>query len=254
MAAYETLANGAPRSPEGTIHVLALAGGVVFPPKEGRTLLFGRDKEGVHVCIGENDHRISRRHGRLTHHRGQWWVGNTGRVAMRLPGSRMLFPEEEEIPLGEGYTPMFVRGSNGREHVLEVFVAGSEHSQPRSLHQEPTEPQKTYRLSPAERLVLVALGQRYLLHDIYPQPQPYTRIAAQLAELQPAAGWGDRRVANLVADVRCRLSAKGVAGLTAEEVGEPVCNMLNHNLIRELMESTTLAPPDVRLLTHPNGD
>jgi len=251
---HESLAQGVPPSPQGTIHVLALAGGVAFPPKEGRTLLFGRDRQEVHVCIGENDQRISRRHGRLTHHLGQWWVSNTGKVPMRLPGSRMLFPEEEDIPLAEGYTPMFVRGSNGREHVLEVFVAGQENRRPSSRHQDPTEPPKTYRLSPTERLVLVTLGQRYLMHEMYPQPQPYARIAEQLAELQPDAGWKYKRVEKLVAAVRGRMSKKGVAGLTAEEVGEPVCNMLNHNLIRELMESATLAPPDIRLLSHPNGD
>ncbi|WP_280269081.1 hypothetical protein [Nocardia wallacei] len=33
--------------------------------------------------------------------------------------------------------------------------------------------------------------------------------------------------------------------------GEPVGNTLNHNLIRALMDSTTLVPPDLRLLDHP---
>jgi hypothetical protein len=36
-----------------------------------------------------------------------------------------------------------------------------------------------------------------------------------------------------------------VAGLTRDEVGEPVGNALNHNLITELLLTTTLVPPDL---------
>lgn len=45
-------------------------------------------------------------------------------------------------------------------------------------------------------------------------------------------------------------SAGGIAGLTREEVGEPVGNTLTHNLIRDLMESTTLVPPDLQLMDY----
>jgi hypothetical protein len=48
--------------------------------------------------------------------------------------------------------------------------------------------------------------------------------------------------------VRQRLSAKGVPGLTREEVGEPVGNTLNHNLLVALLRSTTLRPADVEVL------
>ncbi|MFI9384657.1 FHA domain-containing protein [Kutzneria sp. NPDC052558] len=252
-AGHDSLALGVPPSSPGTLFALALAGGVTFAPKEGRTVLFGRDRPEVHVCIGENDRRISRQHGRLTHHEGLWWISTTGRVPVRLPGSRLLFPEDKPIPLAEGYTPMFVHGSSGREHVMEIFVAGRDSSRPTSRHADPTQPPKTYRLSPVERLVLVVLGQRYLMHEAYPQPLSYLQTARHLGELQPDAGWGAKRIEHLVAGVRAKLSREGVAGLTSEEVGEPVGNMLNHNLIRELLESTTLAPPDVRLLSHP-GD
>jgi hypothetical protein len=44
-----------------------------------------------------------------------------------------------------------------------------------------------------------------------------------------------------------------VPGLTREEVGEPVGNALNDNLIRELVLSTTLVPPDLALLDDPPG-
>ena len=72
--------------------------------------------------------------------------------------------------------------------------------------------------------------------------------AAQLAELRPAAGWTRKRVEHLVVGVRNRLSADGVAGLTRAEIGEPVGNALNHNLLRELLLSTTLVPPDLAVL------
>ena len=48
--------------------------------------------------------------------------------------------------------------------------------------------------------------------------------------------------------IRRRLTRAGVPGLTREEVGEPVGNMLNHNLITELLQTRTLVPPDVLLL------
>lgn len=55
-------------------------------------------------------------------------------------------------------------------------------------------------------------------------------------------------VEHLVVGVRTRLSRDGVAGLTRAEIGEPVGNSLNHNLLRELLLSTTLVPPDLALL------
>jgi hypothetical protein len=251
-AGHDSLALGVPASAPGTIYALALGGGVTFGPREGRTLLFGRERPEVHVCIGENDRRVSRQHGRLTHHLDQWWISNSGRIPLRLPGSRLLFAEDEPMPLGHGYTPLFVRGSSGREHVLELFVAGPDADRPPSRHTDPTEPPKTWRLSPAERLVLVVLGQRYLLHEAYPQPLSWVQAARHLDDLQPDAGWTHKRVEHLVVSVRTRLSKDGVAGLTRDEVGEPVGNTLNHNLIRELLESTTLVPPDVRLLSRPD--
>lgn len=251
-ADHDSLALGVPASAPGTIYALAMGGGITLGPKEGRTLFFGRDRPEVHVCIGENDRRISRQHGRLTYHLDQWWISNSGRVPVRLPGSRLLFAEDEPVPIAQGYTPLFVRGSSGREHVLELFVAGAEAHQPPSRHGDPTQPPKTWRLSPAERLVLVVLGQRYLLHEAYPQPLAWRQAANHLADLQPEAGWTPKRLEHLVVSVRTRLSRDGVTGLTRDEVGEPVGNTLNHNLIRELLESTTLVPPDVRLLSHPD--
>jgi hypothetical protein len=60
-------------------------------------------------------------------------------------------------------------------------------------------------------------------------------------------------VEHLVGRVRARLSRAGVAGLTREEVAGSVGNALNHNLLTELVHSTTLVPPDLRRL-EPSDD
>jgi hypothetical protein len=250
-AAHESLALGVPSSAPGTIFALAITGGIVTKPRQGRTILFGRNRLEVHVCVGEDDPQVSRQHGLLTHHRGQWRVSNTGRRPLRLPGSRMLSPDEEPIPLAEGYTPLFIQGSSGREHLLELYVTGSDGRRPPSRHDDPTQLPRIWRLQKDERLALIVLGQHYLLHDAHPRPLSWRQAAEQLAELQPEAGWTAKRVEHMIVSVRTRLSKGGVAGLTREEVGEPVGNALNDNLMKELLESTTLVPPDLAILEDP---
>lgn len=217
-------------------------------PREGRAIRFGRNRPDIHVCVGADDRRFSRHHGILTHHLDRWWISNTERVPVRLPGARLLLPADEPIPLGDGYTPLFVPGSGGREHLLELYVAGPEGHRPVPRPGEPTQPPRTWRLATNEQLALVVLAQRYLLHAPQPQPLSWKQAARHLDDLQPESGWSPKRVEHLVRQVRTRMSRSGVAGLTREEVGEPVGNALNQNLIRELLESTTLVPPDLRLL------
>ncbi|QIS14145.1 FHA domain-containing protein [Nocardia arthritidis] len=242
------LAFGVPDSAPHTIYVLALTGGVATGPAPGRRIRFGRNRPEVDVCVGGDDRKISRCQGLLTHHENRWWVRNLGRQPLRLPGSRMLFGGEDPLPLDTGYTPMFIRGSGRREHLLELYVTGADTSRTGVGPADPTDPPRTWRFSDTERLVLIVLAQRYLLQEAYPQPMAWSQAAIHLDDLQPDAGWTAKRVEHVVEKVRARLSAKGVAGLTREEVGEPVGNTLNHNLIRELIDSTTLIPPDLRLL------
>ncbi|MGH3622723.1 MAG: FHA domain-containing protein [Sciscionella sp.] len=252
--AHDSLAFGVPPSAPGTIFALAIAGGIVVGPRDGRTILFGRNRPDVHVCVGEDDRKVSRQHGVLTHRKDLWWVSNTGRLPIRLPGSRLLFGDEDPVPLDEGYTPLFVRGSSGREHLLELYVTGPGGQRPALRHRDVTEPPRTWRLSADERLVLIVLGQRYLLHEARPQPLPWRQAAEALAELQPDAGWTPKRVEHMVVAVRSRLSRNGVPGLKREEVGEPVGNALNDNLLKELVHSTTLVPPDLAILDdRPDG-
>lgn len=245
---HGSLAHGVPAAAPATLFALSVAGGLSVGPKEGRTLVFGRNRPEVHVCVGEDDPRVSREHGVLEHRADRWWIRNTGRLPVRLPGGRLLFAEEEPVPLTEGYTPVFVRGSAHREHLLELFVTGADGGRPAARHRDATQQPVLWRLDDDERLVLVVLGQRYLLHEHRPQPLSWRQAADQLAELQPDAGWTPKRVEHAVTAIRTRMSRGGVPGLTREEVGEPVGNALNDNLIRELVLSTTLVPPDLEIL------
>jgi hypothetical protein len=245
---HESLARGVPQAVPGAIVALSLSGKVSLEPAEGRTMRFGRNRPAVDVCVGETDLQVSRTHGALTHHDGYWWVSNTGRLPIRLPRTRLLFRDEDPVPLPEGYTPLFIRGSRDREHLLEMYIVGWHGGQPSAQHEAMTQPPKRWRLTPDEHLALVVLGQRYLLHEANPQPMSRQHAAQILAELQPDANWSAKRVEHVVADVRARLSARGVHGLVREEVGEPVGNALNDNLLRELVLSTTLVPTDLAQL------
>lgn len=248
---YTSLAFGVAASAPGTIHALGMSGGVRFGPKEGRTIVFGRQELDVHVCVGRDDRAISRQHGSLRHHENHWWLRNTGRIPLLLPSSRLLFPEDEPFPLTPGYTPLFLRGFSGRQYMLELHVTGQEGDRPPDCPDDETLPPKTWSLLPVEKLALTVLAQRYLMHDTHQHPLTWKDTADQLAELQPAAGWTAKRVEKMVCRIRAELSAEGVSGLTREEVGEPVGNQLNHNLIQALMQSTTLGPAQLRLLEDP---
>jgi hypothetical protein len=252
-AGHASLAFGVSSPKPGDLYALAISGGITVRPQEGRTVVFGRNRPEVHVCIGENDLRVSRSHGLLTCRDRKWWVRTTGRLPVRFPDARLLFAGDEPIPLAEGYTPLFVRGSSGREHLLELYVAGPDEQRTASRHRDPTQPPRTWRLTPTERLILVVLAQRYLLHTPNPQPLAWQQAAEHLGDLQPDAGWTAKKVAHKVTAVRVRLSRGGVPGLTREEVGEPVGNKLNENLIHELMESTAIVPLDLSLLDDPES-
>lgn len=245
---HASLAFGVAEVVPDTIYLLSVSGGVRFHPKEGRFILFGRNRPEVHVCVGEDDRRVSRSHGRVSRHGDHWWLRNIGRLPLQLPRMRMLFPEDEPFPLGPGYTPVFINGTSCRRHLMEVYVTGEDGRLPRPAPEASTLADKPWKLSATERLALVVLSQRYLLHEAYPQPLAWRQAADRLAELRPEANWTHRKVEHTIAAVRRRLSKAGVSGLTREEVGEPVGNMLNHNLIVELLHSRTLVPPDLRLL------
>jgi hypothetical protein len=249
--AQRSLALGVANVAPGALCALTVATGLTVAPKEGLSLRFGRNKPQVEVCIGENDLHVSRVHGLVHHRERHWWVSNTGRSPIRLSSSLMLHPEGEPLPLAPGYTPLFLRGSRGREHLLELYVAGDDGGIPSSRPNEATEAPKRWRLTADEHAALTVVGQRFLLLDPNPQPLSRQQAAEQLQEVRPDTGWTPKRVEHLVSAVRKRLSDSGVPGLRREEVGEPVGLTLTVNLLRELVLSTTLVPLDLALLDDP---
>lgn len=240
-------------SAPGTIFVLGPEGGVSRDPVSGAIVTFGRNLPEVDVCVGGDDDRVSRRHGLLTCDGRSWTLANIGRLPIRLPASQMVFPDTDPVPLADGYTPMFIRSRSGREHLVEVRVAGSTGFAP-LRHDAHTNTGGSWSLSPDERLVLVVLGQRYLRHEAHPQPLSWRLVAEELAEIRPGQGWTAKRAEHIGVAVRKRLSQAGVSGLTRDEVGDPVGNALNHNLLVELVSAATLVPPDLRLLDELDDD
>lgn len=244
-----SLARGLPPCPAGTLFALGDRGGIAVDPTARLDVVFGRNEPEVHVCVGEGDRAVSRRHGVLRHDGRRWSVRNTGRVPIRLPGSHLLLSGHEE-PLPVAYTPLFIGSARHREHLLEVRVAGPARAGAEKVGEDDsTRVQPRWKLTDTERLVLVVLAQRYLRHEAYPQPMSWAQVAEDLDELRPGEGWRPKRAEHIVTAVRKRLVEHAVPGLTRDEVGEPVGNALNHNLIAELLVSATLVPPDLRILT-----
>lgn len=248
-ASTRSLVAQAPPAPPGTFFVLAAEGGYAVPPR-ACMLLFGRDRDEVDVPVGTDDPHISRKHGVLTCTGREWWLRNTGGLPIELPGSPMLLTGHERR-LDPGYTPLVINSSKHRSHLVEVRLTDGGHDGVASATDAvTTPPQDGYALNLQERLVLTALAQRYLGQDAYPQPLTWQQAADALnraprAVGSRAAGWTGRAVEAKVVEVRRRLA---VPGTTREEVGEPVGNMLNHNLILALLKTTTLMPQDLRLL------
>lgn len=245
-----SLAWGLPPCLRGTLFVLGEHGGISVSPTAGFIVIFGRSLLDAHVCVGENDRRVSREQGRLHCDGTRWTIHNAGTVPIRFPGSQLLLSGQDEL-LPVAYTPLFIRTAPGREHLLEVRIAGMPSAAPTTCHDQHTEKPEIWELTERERLVLVVLGQRYLRHEAHPQPLSWSQVAEELGELQPQAGWTVKRAEHIVGAVRTRLAGRDVPGLTRLDVGEPVGNALNHNLLLELLLSTTLVPPDLRLLDEP---
>ncbi|MEJ2866378.1 FHA domain-containing protein [Actinomycetospora sp. OC33-EN08] len=242
-----SLARGIPDAPEGTLFVLGDRGGIRVEPETRFEVVFGRNEPDVHVCLGTDDPGISRRHGLLSWDPRGWSLRNTGVIPIRFPGSRLLLSGHEE-PLSSTYTPLFIRTEPKREHLLEVRVVGRSGAGAKAKVDDSTRRPTTWQLTDRERIVLTALGHRYLRHEPHPQPESWANTAKELEVLQPDADWTNKKAEHVVLGVRNRLTDSGVPGLTRNEVGEPSGNVINHNLLFELLLSTSLVPPDLRLL------
>ncbi|MEI5100440.1 FHA domain-containing protein [Streptomyces sp. PmtG] len=251
MNSPASLARGVAPAPPGTLHARTVTGAVQAPPHPGHTLRFGRgDERDVDLGVGEHDLMVSRRHGELTCRGRTWWLRNTGQQLLRLPRGRMMHATTEPVPLAPGYTPLFVRGSGRREHLVELYVTGHDDRGPVSRRRTDTVPPQRWPLSDEERLLLVVLGQEYLLYEERPRPLTYARAAAQLAYLRGDERWGERKVEYRIEVVRRRLHDSGFPYplLHDPSTGRPSDNRLLHHLLKGLVESTTLVPPDLGLM------
>lgn len=247
-----SLARGLPPAEPGTLFVLGSNGGMSVAPDAGFPVVFGRNEPDVHVCVGADDPHVSRRHGYLTFEGAQWVLTNVGRLPIRFPGSRLVLGgDRAELPVA--YTPLFIVAPQ-QEHLLEVRIAAK--VPPPSAdggYEADTRRRDVWSLSPVERLVLVCLSQRYLRDEPQPQPLTWAQVADELSELRPAEKWTWRRAAHIVVNVRKRLSGR-VRGLLEEEVPPPVGNTLNHNLIMELLVTTTIGKADLLLLDEESAE
>jgi len=228
QAGHDSLAHGVVSRTPGALSVLGPRGGVVMPPQAGAEVTFGRNPALVTVGIGEEDRRVSRRHGSAQWREASWWLRVTGRTPVRLPGSRLLFADADPIRLTAGYTPLFLRGTRGQEHVLELFVSSDRDDRVR----------RPWQVTARERLVLTVLGQRYLRCEPAPRPLSWLQAAEHLASLQPLAGWTVVGVERLVADLRARMDTRtGAADWLRAEFVDP----------------GVIVPPDLALLAPEPG-
>lgn len=246
---FGSLTRGLPPSVKpGTLFVLGVNGGMSVEPDAPFSLIFGRSEPDVHVCVGAGDPHVSRQHGHIRREHDRWVVRNAGRLPIRItPSQLVLSGDQAELPAG--YTPLFIVGPK-QEHLLEVRIAAPAPVTAFGVEAEyeaKTRERKVWPLNPVEKLVIVCLGQRYLRNEPYPQPLTWGQVASELSALRPGEKWGERRAAHIVTNVRKRLS-RSVRGLLEEEVPPPVGNTLNHNLIMELLISTTIVKADLSLL------
>jgi hypothetical protein len=241
---------GKPWTSPGALIVRALSGAVAASPQEGERLRFGRfPVPKVEVCLGEDDIRVSRTHGVLVHQQGWWWLHNTGSRPIHISGGHRIRAGDEPVPLGPGFTTLMIRGTNDRQHVLELRVNDHDGARRAPLTDSRTMVPRIWPLNDEQRLVLVVLGQRYLSGEANPRPLTRKDVAQQLAELRPGEQWDIKRIDRIVEKVRDELRRHGVEGLFADEVDPPVGNLLSHNLLVELTVLTeTLNRTDLALL------
>lgn len=240
-------------APPGTIIALGNSGGYVVPPRRF-TLCFGRSEDDVHVRVGHRDRRVSRVHGKLICDGAsrQWWLRNEGRLPIVLPQTMLL--SGHGMRLRSGHTRLLVGAAPNQEHLLEVHIFRGP-----GVPDVVAEPEAetllpdVFELSKRERLALVALAQRYLRQEPYPQPVTWQQAADDLNRASPDGRWTRKKVEYVATVVRERLASDPhpVPGLTRECLSEPIGNALNHNLIQALLRSATLVPADLDLLGEP---
>ena len=238
------LSGGTPEpAPPGTIFVIGDHQGWAVPPRRF-TLQFGREQDDVHVPIGIDDEYVSRQHGILVCDGENWWLENHGKLPIQVPDGPMLLRGHGK-PMPSGYTPLMIFSEQRRTHVLHVRVVGHERPIADRKPQGTTKNPNLYVLSKNEHLVMVALAQRYLRGESYPQPTTWRQAAEMLSAIPGGKQWSWKSIEYIVGNLRDRLA---IPFTSREEVEEPVGNTLNHNLIEALLRGAYLLPEDLALV------
>ncbi|MGP4109651.1 FHA domain-containing protein [Streptomyces sp. 4N509B] len=249
--------------PPGTLYARSTTGHIDIPPEPGRVVRFGRnfpqnDPE-VHLAVGPDDRRVSRRHGELTYRGRTWWLRNTGRQLLRMPRGLYVHKSTDPLPLSPGYTWLYVKGSGQRDHLVELYITDRDRfrrpvSEPPGVETLPTE--EYGPLDPDARLVLAVLGESYLHYEPDPRPRTYREAEELLSDIVPDGRWSAKRIERKVTAIRHQVHRTGrfpYQILWEEGLPRPKDNSLLHNLLRGLVEQSVLIPPDLALLDEEHG-
>lgn len=236
-----SLSGAAPEgAPPGAIFVIGDEGGWAVPLRKF-TLQFGRDQDEVHVPIAVDDPYVSRQQGALVCDGHVWWLENRGMLPIQIPGGPMLLRGHGCL-LASGYTPLIIISQRHRTHLLHVRVVDRTREAPGRRAGMRTKEADCYYLSKTEHMVLAALAQRYLRGEPNPQSATWKQTADMLNLVPGPKEWTPRTVEHLVTAVRERLA---IPFTSRKDVGEPVGNTLNNNLIEALLRSACLLPEDL---------
>ncbi|GGX26316.1 hypothetical protein GCM10010341_54480 [Streptomyces noursei] len=142
------------------------------------------------------------------------------------------------------------RAARGEVELAADLGVLSEDQGPVSRRRADTVAPDRWPLDDDERLLLVVLGQRYLLYEEDPRPLSHSRGAEQLRYLRPEESWSERKVEYRIEAVRRRLHGTGFPHPLMHDTsaGRPSDDSLLHNLLKGLVESATLVPPDLDLV------
>jgi hypothetical protein len=246
----EPLLNGTV-APARTLFVLGEEGGYGAAPEPVNRLVLGRNSDHVHVTIGAGDWYVSREHAMLycigRDSSAEWMLRNDGKLPIRIPDAPDLLHGQETV-LPFGYTPLFVRGTH--QHVVEVLISSG-----RTGEAAPRPDTRTrdlgVPLTDRERLVLVAVYQDYLSRVDKPHPWSWRQASVALNAVSAKKEWTERMAESVVDALRHRLEKLGWTGITTV-TAHP--EDIKANLIRLLLETATLVPPDLRLLDNGTED
>jgi hypothetical protein len=232
---------GSGRAPHGTLFALSADGGCAAVPQDGNEVTLGREKGRVHVIVGGHDPAVSRRHATIrctVQGETTWWtLRNTGKLPIYLPQAPKLLQDQETL-LPDGFTPLHV-GADHR-HAVEVLVSHGRKRPPHPI--DGVTRDGRVPLSPAERLVLVAMFQDYLQGTDTARPRSRLDTSTQLNQVPGQSGWTIKRVEHRVADVRLKLGI---------DVDSAPPDQLRDKLINHLLNTGSLVPSDLDLLDGP---